>query len=272
MGIQNAIAGFITFITRETATFFSNVGLLELSPFQIVIDVLLVSIIFYFIFLLIKGTRAFHIVLGLIIIAILFIVSKIMSLFAMGWLLDRFLTLVIVAIPIIFQQELRRGLEKLGQTKLRKKQQKKAVDTMIQNIVEACEELSRRKKGALIVFKQEVSLEEYAGTGIQLDAKVSRELLLSIFGAKMPLHDGAVIIEDSKIIAASCLLPHSATSASEKLGTRHKAALGMSELTDAKVIIISEETGRMSFVSDGEMERVKGEDLNRILSKLLKKE
>ena len=272
MGISEAIANFIIFITKETSTFFSNLQLLELSTFQIVLDVLLVTILFYFIFVLIRGTRAFHIMLGLIIIALLYLVSRVLSLFAMGWLLDRFFTLVIVAIPIIFQQELRRGLERLGQTKLRHRQIKKAADIFIGNVTEACKELSKRKKGGLIVFKQDISLNEYAETGIKLNADLSKELLLSIFGAKMPLHDGAVIIEDFKIKAASCLLPHSASSPSGKFGTRHKAALGISENTDAFVIVISEENGQISFVFDGEMERgIKEEKLTQLLTKFLNK-
>jgi diadenylate cyclase len=234
--------------------------------------VLLVATLFYFIFILIKGTRAFNIILGLVIIALLYVFSRALSLFATGWILDRFFTIVIVAIPIIFQQELRRGLERLGQTKLRRKQIKKEADIFIENIVEAVKELSKKKKGALIVFKQQVFLNEYAETGILLDSEVSKELLISIFGARTPLHDGAVIIENYKIRAASCLLPNTSRNPSAKLGTRHKAALGISEFTDAKVIVVSEENGQISFVSDGEMERgISGDKLSQILGKFLKK-
>lgn len=272
MGIDSIISNFIVFITRETSTFFSNVKLLQLSPLQIFVDIVLVAIFFYFIFLMIRGTRTFNIILGLIIIMLLYVVSRILSLFAMGWLLDKFFTIVIVAIPIIFQPELRRGLEKLGQTKLRYKQIKKETDIIIENIVEACRELSKHKRGALIVFKNNIPLNEYAETGTFLNADLSKELLLSIFGAKTALHDGAVIVENFKIKSASCLLPNSSRSPAEKFGTRHKAALGISENTDARVIVISEENGQISFVSDGEMERgIKPERLAQLLVKFFEK-
>lgn len=271
MNISKIISEFILFITKKTSTFFSNLGLLQLSTFQIITDIILVSIFFYLIFLLIKGTRAFHVVLGFVIIALLFVISKAMSLFAMGWILDRLFTLVIVAIPIIFQQELRRGLERLGQTKLRRKERRQVVDAFVENITEACLELSKRRKGALIVFKNQISLNEYAETGIRLNAEPSKELFISIFGAKTPLHDGAVIIDDFKILAASVLLPNSTLNQSTKLGTRHKAALGISEATDAKVIVISEENGKISFVSEGEIERdIKGDRLSQVLTKFFK--
>ena len=253
--ISRWIAEIILFIGKQAQTFFENVTLLNFSFAQVFIDILLVSILFYYLFLLLKGSRAVNVLFGLIIVGLVFIISKALQLFALGWLLDRFLTLLLVAIPVIFQQELRMALEKLGHTKFSLSQKVKAINLLISNIVEACETLSKEKSGALIVLENTVPLKEYVDTGIKLHASVTKELILSIFLHRSPLHDGAVIIKDDEIVAASCVLPHSFKSYGQVLGTRHKAALGLSENTDAKIIVISEEKGSISFAEKGSMER-----------------
>jgi len=266
--INNFISDFIIFITRESALFWENLTLFNFSWPQVIIDILLVSIVFYYIFVLLKGSRAVHILVGLSILAFVFLISKMFQLFATGWLLDRFLTIILVAIPIIFQQELRRGLEKLGQTRLFTTKTQ-ASGILISNIVEAAVTMAKHKIGALIVLKRHVSLNEYADTGLPIDAKLSKELLLSIFYPKSPLHDGAVIIDNGRVKAAACLLPHSFKSTDRRLGTRHKAAMGLSENTDAQIIVISEEHGTISYAKEGVLDKgISAEKLQKYLEKM----
>lgn len=266
--INNAIAEFLLFITREAGTFWENLTLLQFSAPQVIIDILLVSIVFYYIFILLKGSRAIHILIGLAILAFVFILSKALQLFATGWLLDRFLTIILVAIPVIFQQELRRALEKLGQTRIFSNHEVKATDIQISNLVEASVEMAKYKTGALIVLKKDVSLNEYAETGVPIKGKLSKELLLNIFFPKSPMHDGAVIMNGDTVVAAACVLPHSYKHVDRSLGTRHKAAIGLSENTDAHIIVISEERGTISYAYNGRLERnITPERLQELLEK-----
>lgn len=252
--ISQAIAGFISGITDATRTFWENVNISQYSAFQVFIDILLVAILFYWLIQLIRGSRATNIVFGLIVVALVFAISRWLQLLALGWLLDRLLTVILVAIPIIFQQELRRGLEKLGKTKFFLAQEAKEIDFIRSEVISACVEMAKQRTGALVVFRGEVSLKEYIDTGVLLSARISKELLLSIFSKDSPLHDGAVIIDQNRIVAAGCVLPHSFKEYGHKFGTRHKAALGLSETTDSVVFVISEQRGTVSSVVDGEIE------------------
>lgn len=249
------IAEFILLIGNQTQTIWGNLILLNFSWQQIFIDILLVSIFFYFTFSLFKGSRAVHILLGLLIVAAIFFLSKALQLATLSWLLDRFFTVALVAIPVIFQQELRMGLERLGHTKFFQSQQARSIDRMIMGIVDACDALAKERQGALIVLQRTVPLKEYRDTGILLSARVSKELLLALFNPRSPLHDGAVIIEGETIQAASCLLPHTYKNNVPGLGTRHKAALGLSETTDAGIVVVSEEKGTISFAHQGLLEK-----------------
>lgn len=253
--ISQLIANSILFIGEQTGIFWGNLALLNFSWPQIVLDILAVAVIFYFIFSLIKGSRAVHVLIGLAIIVLVYFLSKALQLVALGWLLDRFMTIVLVAIPIIFQKELRMGLERLGHTKLFLSQKARKIDRMILSIVNASEKMGANKVGALIVLQRTVPLKEYIDTGVLLGATVSEELILSIFHPKGALHDGAVIIANEKIEAASCILPHSFENSDSSLGTRHKAALGLSENSDAIVVVVSEEKGTISFADSGKIER-----------------
>lgn len=253
--LNNAVADFILFISREIGAFWENLVLMQFSWPQVVIDILLVSIVFYYLFVLLRGSRAVHIIIGLAILAFIFILSNLLQLFATGWLLDRFLTLILVAIPVIFQQELRRGLEKLGQTRIFTNNDVSASSIQISNLVEASVIMAENKIGALIVLHKDVSLTEYAETGVQINGKISKELLLNIFFPKSPLHDGAVIIKGDKLIAAACVLPNSYKMDDHQLGTRHKAAIGLAENTDAHVIVVSEEKGTISYAHNGRLEK-----------------
>lgn len=268
--ISRWIAEFISSIAHQAQVFWGNLTLLNFSWQQITLDILFVSIIFYFIFLLLKGSRTVHILIGLSIVAFIFFISKALQLVTLGWLLDRFLTVTLVAIPVIFQQELRSGLEHLGHTRFFQHEEAMEINKMILNIVEAVETLASQKHGALIVIQHDFPLKEYIDTGIALNARVSKELLLSIFYPKSPLHDGAVIIANENIVAAACLLPHSKNDA-PLMGTRHKAALGLSETTDASIIVISEEKGSFSFVRKGKIEKnITGPKLHLYLTEILR--
>ncbi len=249
------IAEAVLFIGQEAQGFWDNLTLLNFSPAQVIIDILLVSILFYYIFILLKGTRAVNILIGLVVIGFIFAVSKALQLVTLGWLLDRFFTVVLVAIPVIFQQELRMALERIGHTKISLSQKEKELNALISNIVESCDYMGKHKIGALIVLENSVPLKEYVDTGIPLNAKISKELILSIFMNRSPLHDGAIIIKDGVLVAASCVLPHSFKTYSQVLGTRHKAALGLSENTDAKIIVISEEKGTISYAQNGHLDQ-----------------
>jgi len=218
------------------------------------LDIIIVAVLIYYLILLLRGTRAINIAWGLVILMIIFVLSRAFSLISTNWIFEKFLTVIIIAIPIIFQQELRRALEKLGKTKLFISKTIIKADIMISQMVSACTELVERGRGALIVFERDTPLKEYIDTGVELDASVSKELIVSIFNEHSPLHDGAIIIKDDKIKAASCILPHSFKAYSKNFGTRHKAALALSESTDAKIIVISEERNTVSFVEEGRIE------------------
>lgn len=252
--INSVISKFIFFVADKAEIFWQNVTLVQYSPWQLALDILLVAILFYWIILLVSGTRAVNIILGLLVLAVIFFVSEALKLLALGWLLERLFTVVLVAIPIIFQQELRRGLEKLGRTKFFLARQAKELDFLKSEIIEACLTMVKHRLGGLFVLQKEVSLKEYLETGVTLNAKVSKELLLSIFARESPLHDGAAIIGDRRLIAAGCVLPHSFKAYGHAFGTRHKAALSLSEATDAEVIVISEQRGIMSYAKGGNLE------------------
>jgi diadenylate cyclase len=246
-------ADLILLVGHQARTFWENLTILSFSWQQVVLDILLVAVLLYFLLVLIKGSRAVNIIMGLVVIALIYWLSRAMQLVTLGWLLDKFLTVVLVAIPVIFQQELRMALERIGHTNLFVKQKERQMDRMISRIVEACGIMAQAKTGALVVIQDSVPLKEYIDTGISLDSEVTKELLLSIFNHDSPLHDGAVIIRNGRVAAAACLLPHSSVTDGPLMGTRHKAGLGLSEATDAAIVVVSEERGTISFARKGEM-------------------
>lgn len=269
--ISKWLAEIVLFIGRQAQGFGDNFTLLNFSPVQVVIDILLVAILFYYLLVLLKGSRAVNILIGLMIVGFVFALSKALQLVTLGWLLDRFLTVILVAIPVIFQQELRMTLERLGHTKIPLSQKEKEITAMVGNIVESCDYMSKQKIGALIVLENSIPLKEYLDTGISLNSKISKELILSIFMNRSPLHDGAIIIRDNLLAAASCVLPHSFKTYSQVHGTRHKAALGLSENTDAKIVVVSEEKGWISFAQNGQLEQnISLNRLQTLLTEFLK--
>jgi len=222
-----------------------------------IIDLFIVGAIIYFLLNLIKGTRAVQLIKGLVLIFIASVVSQLLNLNTVHWFLQSVLTMLIVALPIVFHPELRRALEQLGRGGFLSNQlvhKWSAKD--INEIIMASDELAEEKTGALIVFENEVGLRDYIETGTEINAQISKELIENLFYKSAPLHDGAVIVGEGRVKAAGCLLNLSnKPSINPKLGTRHRAAIGITEESDAIVIVVSEESGVISLAQDGELIR-----------------
>ena len=236
-------------------------------------DILIVAYIFYRLLLLIKGTRAVQIIIGILTLAIItFLSNKILHLTTLSWLLNRFWLAAVVILVVVFQPEIRSALAQLGSHKWGNILLPSEL-SFINEIIEAIKECSQRQIGALIVLEQDIGLKTYIETGILINSQISKELILSIFNPRSPLHDGAVIVQNTRLIAASCVLPLSHEPiVSEILGTRHRASIGLSEIADAIVIVVSEETGKISVAKKGRLEgKVEPDALRRKLLELYKK-
>jgi diadenylate cyclase len=225
-----------------------------------VLDILLVSLIFFGLFTLIQGTRAMPLLRGVVIIVVVaVVVSNLVQLTAVSWLIRNALPALLVAVPVVFQPELRRLLERLGSTTggfLSVRTRASKLRDIIETVTQACIQLSRSRYGALIVLEREVGLQDIIETGVSINGEVSRELLLTLFFPRTPLHDGAVIIRGDRIVAASAVLPISTSTVGDvDLGTRHRAALGISEISDAIAVVVSEETGIISIAYGGRLIR-----------------
>lgn len=239
----------------------------------LVVDILIVAIFFYWIYVFLKETRAMRILYGFFFLLLLMALGRLLNLILLNWILKSLMTILIVAIPVVFQPELRTALEKLGRTKFLGELSfsKKDNGQVINEIITAVNLFSKQRIGALIVMKRRDGLREFVDNGIEVDAIVSAELLLSIFFPKSPLHDGAIILDGDKIVSASSILPVSQTSLSGNLGTRHKAALGVTEDSDALAIVVSEETGNVSLAVGGKLElRISEERLKNRLTALMR--
>jgi len=220
--------------------------------FSAVLDVILVSILIYTILLLVRGTRGQAMLLGLGIVGVFYVISRWFSLVSLSWILSNFLGSVILVIVVLFQDDLRRGLIKVGLIPGFGGSLPGDLDLSIREVSRAIHELSQKRTGALIVLRRDIGLEDYLEHAIKIDALVSRELLVSIFAKTSPLHDGAVIIEGNRLLAAGAVLPLTFDpSISGSYGTRHRAALGLSEHSDAVIVVVSEETGAVSLVREG---------------------
>jgi diadenylate cyclase len=238
---------------------------------QDIIDILIVSFIIYKTFLMIKGTRAIQLILGLVIVMFVFSLAERFGLFTVGWIFNNFVGSIIFVIVVIFQSDIRRLLLALGRSPFFKKITYVQETLFYDQLVNACVAMSKRKIGALVVIEREVGLEEFMEIGTRLDAEVNAELITSIFQSASPMHDGAMIIREGRIRMAGSLLPLTKSSEVEKsLGTRHRAGMGITEVTDAVTIIVSEEKGAISYAHKGEIfTNVNGEELKKILKKLL---
>lgn len=234
-----------------------------------VVDILIVTYIIYHLILLVRGTRAIQLLKGILVLVLIWAVSTWFDLYTLKWLMNQMFTFGVLAIFIIFQPELRRGLEQLGRGKLfgRTAAEDEEFSKEIGDIIKAVNYLSRRKIGALLVFERNTGLNEYTESGIPMQSMISSELLINIFIPNTPLHDGAVIVQNRRIAAAACYLPLSENPfISKELGTRHRAAIGISEVADAVSVVVSEETGQISLAIEGQVVR----DINEesLISKL----
>jgi len=220
-----------------------------------VLDVSIVSVIIYRMLLLVRGTRAVPMLWGLTLLVLLYLVAVPLGLVTLAWLLNSFLGAIIIVVVILFQDELRRGLTKFGLQPLLRKNDD-TIQRTIEDVSLVATKLSKERVGALIVLKRSVGLDEFIEDAVILDARLNRKLLGTIFLPQSPLHDGAVIIEGDRIKAAGCLLPLSFDpDLDPNLGTRHRAALGLSERSDAVVVIVSEQTGAISLAREGRLVR-----------------
>ncbi len=234
-----------------------------------IIDVLLVAGLIYALLYLMRGTPAVQLVRGIIVVvAILFFLVAILPLPAFRWLVERSIPAMLIGVPVIFQPEIRRGLERLGRTGfLLWHTNHQGMRQVVQQVARAAERLSERRHGALIVFERTTGLQELVETGVALDASVTTELLLTIFHPGTALHDGAVVIRGGRIAAAACVLPLAAEVPDPQMGTRHRAALGVTEQTDAVAVVVSEETGNISLAYGGRM--IRNLDEGRLTRSLL---
>ncbi|MFP3918255.1 diadenylate cyclase CdaA [Lysinibacillus telephonicus] len=234
----------------------------DLTPVNVIVsilDVLLVWYVIYKLLTLIKGTKAVQLLKGLFVIIVARFATVVFGLDTLGWMLQEVIDWGFLAIIIIFTPEIRRALEQLGRGKIFQRSTSQLEDErlrLVEAMKKAVSYMAKRRIGALISIESETGLNEYIETGIKLNAEISSELLINIFIPNTPLHDGAVIVQKDKITAAACYLPLSeSTFISKELGTRHRAALGLSEVTDAITIVVSEETGGISLTKNGNLYR-----------------
>ncbi|HDH58193.1 MAG TPA: TIGR00159 family protein [Bacteroidetes bacterium] len=248
-----------------------RIGFLRFTVID-VLDIIAVYVVFYQLYLIMKGTRASQMFAGLILIFIASFLVQLLGMEGMTWLIQSVTTVWVIAFVIIFQPELRRLLVQLGQTRLVRAIVKERGTSTIDEITKASELLAQKRYGALIVIQGETGIRGILETGVPVRADVSADLIVSIFFPRTPLHDGAVVIRGDIIEAAKCILPLSENpSIDPSFGTRHRAALGITEETDATVVVVSEETGRISVVKDGRFlgRDYDGEKLKAQLEKLL---
>ena len=230
-----------------------------------VVEILIIAFLIYQVMVWIKKTRAWMLLKGIIVILVFVALAGLFQMNTILWIAEKTINVAIIALVVIFQPELRSALEQLGRKKFisslfsfdfSKGGEERFTDRTINELVKACYEMGKVKTGALIVVENEIMLTEYERTGIALDSLVSSQLLINIFEKNTPLHDGAIIVRGDRIVAATCYLPLSDNmELSKELGTRHRAAVGISEVSDSLTIVVSEETGKVSIASGSELYR-----------------
>lgn len=234
-------------------------GLIRTIRIVDLMDILIVAFILYRLYKMLENTRAITLARGLIVLLLLMLLTSWLNLHVVNWLLQKTVTLLFVALPIVFQPELRRALEHIGEGRLFKRASLlnyEELCSLVDKLEETVIRLSADKTGALIVLEKNIGLNDITSSGISIDGVVSKELLLNIFIPNTPLHDGATIIRGDRIVASGCLLPLTDDrSLSTELGTRHRAAIGLSEQCDAVIIVVSEETGIISIAQEGRIYR-----------------
>ena len=254
----------------------NSVSLLPRFSFTNLLEVIILAVIVYECLLLIKNTRAWMLLRGILVILLFTFIAMIFRFDTILWILERIATIAVIAILVIFQPELRKALEQLGSKNIfmdfftteNKRIQEGYTDKTVNEIVRAAYEMGKVKTGALIVIERETPLQEIERTGIMVDGIVTSQLLINIFEHNTPLHDGAVVVRGNRVTAATCYLPLSDNlSISKDLGTRHRAALGISESTDSLTVVVSEETGRVTLAEHGTLRRITDpEELKKALA------
>lgn len=225
-----------------------------------VLDIFIVAVLLYFVTRWIRRTQAWVLLRGLVVILFVAVLANVFELIAVQWIMGNAISMGLVVVVILFQPELRKALEQLGRgnyfihLKEEAEQQVHISAHIVDEIIKATRVLSKNFTGALIVLENEIDISEHERRGIPLDAHVSVQLLLNIFEKTAPLHDGAVIVRNNRVSSASCILPLTSESLDASHGTRHRAAVGISEVSDARVVVVSEETGRISLVVDGKIQ------------------
>ena len=223
---------------------------------QDVLDVGIIAFVVYRLIHMIRGTRAMQMIIGLVVVLFAYVSSQMLGLFTLNWVLDNFLGSILLVIIVVFQSDIRRALTQVGTAPLFGGADRIERGQVLEEITKAVVALASKRIGGLIVLEREVGLNEYIEVGTHLDARVSRELLESVFMPHSPLHDGALVIQKGRATAARCFLPLSVDpNLSKALGTRHRAAIGLTEETDAAAIVISEEQGKISLVAGGKVDQ-----------------
>jgi len=265
-------------------TFFRDyVAWLSMPSINIIdiIEILVIAFAVYHIVIWVKDTRAWVLMKGIIVLCFIWLVAAIVDMNVLLWIFQNVMVIGITAIVVVFQPEFRNALEQLGRKSFTsispfedsKAKYERYSDRCIHAVIKAVYEMAKVKTGALIVVERDIQCREFERTGIPIDAEVSSQLLINIFEHNTPLHDGAVILRDNRIVSATCYLPLSDNLAlSKELGTRHRAGLGVSEVSDSLTIIVSEETGMVSVAREGKLKRnVDAESLEKLLNKISKK-
>ncbi|MEP7104255.1 MAG: diadenylate cyclase CdaA [Chloroflexota bacterium] len=265
------MSGILQQLLHQLVAILQKVGPVE------VLDVMLVSFILYQLLRLVRGTQAIQLIVGLAVLVMVGVAASALNLILLSWLFRNAAPFIVIAIIVLFQPELRRILDQVGRIGHLGRPLGAFTDPLrsrsMQEVIRAVERLAARRTGALVAFEREVGLEDYAATGVRINGEVSSEFLQSIFFPNSPLHDGAVIIRGSQILAAGCLLPlPEEGTVRERLGTRHRAAIGLSLASDALIVVVSEETGSISLVENGTITRnLDAEGLRRRLTGSIEK-
>ena len=275
--IENLAESFKILYEQNILTYLKSLYLYPIKLITLIIDLVIVCFLAYKVFQMLKNTRAWQLLKGIIVLVLVTVISKFLNLYILNYILSSVMTYGVFLLIVVFQPELRRALEQIGSSNrfsrlfcLEKDIDAKKKEN-IYRIAIAATELSKTKTGALIVIERDIKIQDIIATGIPIDAEISPQLLVNIFVPNTPLHDGAVIISDNKIAAASCMLPLSDDKdIARELGTRHRAAIGISKESDAIVVVVSEETGKMSIAKNGTLIADVREDvLKKILIKNL---
>lgn len=266
---------YLDYLINNFWDIFSRLRLSSISTIKItdVVDILLVAVLIYWIIVWVRETRAWFLLKGILVLGLISLFSNLFNLYTISWIIDKTLSVGILAIIILFQPEFRKALENLGKGSMvtnlfsSEKSMTKLDEKTALEIVDAVVRMSEEKTGALIVIENDVPVGDFEERGVVVDAKISSQLLTNIFVNKTPLHDGAVIIRDNRIASAACILPLTQAEMNSDLGTRHRAAVGASEVSDAYIVVVSEETGKISIAHEGKLKNnIKRSELLKILT------